>query len=90
MRNTATANLWTEDESEWDKMNIVLDERLSLINRCEEINRLAKVEDDNGDETKLMRYMAAVDNAMDTEGVEEDSAGYYSMILGSYEELSHS
>lgn len=83
------SDLRSEDESDWPKINIVLQDRHELILHCNSIKEEAQAEYDNGDDTKMMDYMSAVNNAMDTEGVEEESTGFYSMILGSYEELSY-
>jgi hypothetical protein len=82
-----TYDLRSEDESDWPKIGIVLNDRHEFILHCNSIKDEAQAEYDNGDDTKMMDYMSAVDNAMVTEGVEEGSAGYYRMIIGSYEEL---
>ena len=81
-------DIWTEDEAEWEKINIVEDEKMVLLNQCEILKQEGEDESYNGDNTKALNYMGAVDNAMVTEGVEEGSLSYYSVILGSYEDLS--
>lgn len=82
-----TANLWSDDDDGWGKIEIVEGERLKFKNQCDTISRDADKDYDNGDDTKCMRYMSAVNNAMDTDGVEEDSAEYYRLILASYKSL---
>lgn len=83
-----TANLCSDNDDGWDKIYIVEGERLKLKNQCDAISRQADNDYDNGDDTNCMRYMSAVDNAMDTYGVEENSAEYYRLILASYKSLS--
>jgi adenylate cyclase len=70
-----------EDNSE--KVYIVDNGRMELMKQCNTL-RDECLEND----AKFLNYMGAVDNAMDTEGVEEESERYYGIILGSYEELS--
>ena len=75
-----------EDNSE--KVYIVDNARMELMKQCEILRQEGEDESFNGDDIKILNYMAAVDNAMVTEGVEEDSLSFYSVILGSYEDLS--
>jgi len=75
-----------EDNSE--KVYIVDNARMELMKQCEILRQEGEDESFDGDDIKILNYMASVDNAMVTEGVEEDSLSFYSVILGSYEDLS--
>ena len=75
------------EEEKPEKVYLVDDARIDLKNQCDTLNKECREEGYNGDDTKTLDYMSAVDNAMDTEGIEEGSLRYYSVILGSYEEL---
>ena len=74
-----------EDNSE--KVYIVDDARMDLMKQCETLR-----DECSENDAKFLDYMSAVDNAMDTVNeneFEEESARYYGIILGSYEELSY-
>jgi hypothetical protein len=72
-----------------EKVYIVEGDRKSLMKQCDVIKQQGEEEYENGDDTKLLRIMSAEDNAIDTDGVGIESVNYYSVMLGSYEELSN-
>ena len=76
-----------------EKVYIVDNARMELMKQCETLRDECREESENGDDTKMLDYMSAVDNAIDTvsedKALEEGSESYYSIILGSYEELSY-
>ena len=75
-----------EDNSE--KVYIVDNARMDLMKQCNTLRDECREEDENGNDAKILNYMSAQDNAMDSESIEMESAEYYSMVLKSYESLS--
>ena len=89
MSNLSWGSLSQLEEDNSEKVYIVDNARMELMKQCSTLNDECREESENGNDAKLIDYMSAVDNAMITEGVEEGSASYYSVILGSYEGLSY-